>query len=572
MPNKLSNNKSKLVANANFKQQLEDISYKTGADLEAAKTKFIENNANWKVLKDSTSELSSVASQFNAVAFINETTKEVVIAHAGTKVSPDDLKQSMQDLWADAQLTAKVTPNSKFAAIKSFVTQVCDMLPEVPEGEKEYQFSTTGHSLGGVLADLTAVELSARGMNVTDSITFDNPGSKPIIEHALKNKLFANNNKSVDNLKEEIEFISIQAQNPNLVSRTNEQMGKSFVKVNALKESNGQTAEQDLGADYVSYLYNKIGTVVDTAALALNLKNLTTSYEAIRNFYDPIKFGEFATDLADVTKGIGEKFINEMYKPYENIKNDVIDVIGNLGIIGASAIAAANGGSYWAGLGISRGVLGLGFSLNKLAGDLPDAYGRLVTFANSAAVLGGHSLSNFTDITENNLLPVHSGLGIEGKKLTVYSNDTEKELEKCLKIIANREKAVEIALADEAKDSSWGSWIKNKVTSTLYGVKDAVVAHTKDLIEVNLVIGNQVFALTHSELQLFSSNSNIGEEFEPLFTQFAESDESKDLGAEIESNDDTGPLYIDAKELFASEDSHNVLITGEDFFNTAAAA
>jgi len=86
---------NQLVEKANLEQQVVKVAYKVGKDFTEAKEKFLETNANWSALTDSGSD---DASQFKAVAFLNKTTHEVLIAHAGTTVSTTDLKQSAHDV------------------------------------------------------------------------------------------------------------------------------------------------------------------------------------------------------------------------------------------------------------------------------------------------------------------------------------------------------------------------------------------------------------------------------------------------------------------------------------------
>lgn len=139
------------------------------------------------------------------MAFVNHNTKEIVIATAGTK--PSDA----MDLLDDLGLLFGLVP-SKMSSITSFLHRIKE---ELGDDFKNYETITTGHSLGSTLSDLTAVKAKDMGYNVFESITFDSPGSGPIIKAAKKQGYIS---KDVD--ISDIEFDVTDA-TPNLINTTN---------------------------------------------------------------------------------------------------------------------------------------------------------------------------------------------------------------------------------------------------------------------------------------------------------------------------------------------------------------
>lgn len=81
---------------------------------------------------------------YKTVAFVNHQTKQVHIAFAGT--DPTDV----YNLWDDFLLCLGRSPN-KLQAVKPFIDE---LIQKLGEQSAEYQFSTSGHSLGAVVADI----------------------------------------------------------------------------------------------------------------------------------------------------------------------------------------------------------------------------------------------------------------------------------------------------------------------------------------------------------------------------------------------------------------------------------
>jgi hypothetical protein len=92
----------------------------------------------------------------------------------------------MYDLIDDGLVALGSTPY-KIEQAKAMVDNVVKAL-----GGKalEYTFSTSGHSLGAIVSDITAVDIVARNLKFNISTTYDNPGSEKAVKYAIDNNLF----------------------------------------------------------------------------------------------------------------------------------------------------------------------------------------------------------------------------------------------------------------------------------------------------------------------------------------------------------------------------------------------
>ncbi len=251
-----------------------NLSYKIQESI-SAHMSFIPEG--WKYLTDSGKDSLSSVHNYRAVAFINEDSKEVLIANAGT----DPLSRS--DILDDIALKNGRLPY-KFESAKYFLDNVINLL----ENPLEYTFAITGHSLGGVMSDLVACELASRGFKVESSYTFDNPGSKPVVENALKEGSLSEFEQS------SIDFKAYNAR-PNLINTTNEQMGETHLVVFPQQRAK-QTEDNSSATSYISYLFGKVGSAMSEAVSGLNpfkysvgeiFNGAFSIYESYSKCYDP---------------------------------------------------------------------------------------------------------------------------------------------------------------------------------------------------------------------------------------------------------------------------------------------
>ncbi len=151
--------------------------------IENFKTLFDEDG--YKLLIDTYASKVSYYDHYKALVFTNDTTKELIIAHSGSRYFPlgaaaSDLMNSIRYFWFEE------TP-PKAAQIPIFIMHALSALKEEKINISDYKITFTGHSLGGVLSELAAVELATqlKASNIPhskiDVITFENPGTASLL-------------------------------------------------------------------------------------------------------------------------------------------------------------------------------------------------------------------------------------------------------------------------------------------------------------------------------------------------------------------------------------------------------
>ncbi|WP_422229302.1 lipase family protein [Rickettsia endosymbiont of Halotydeus destructor] len=219
----------------------------------------------WEIFATSSEKAETSEYGYKAVAFINKQSKEIHIASAGTKAD-------IYDLLDDIRLTFHYAPN-KLAPAQKFIDEIIARISQ-EEVAHDYIFSTSGHSLGAVVADLTALELHSRKLNIDKSTTFDSPGSAEVVKYAIQNKLFTGEiNISIEELAKHSVVYNAK---PNIINTTNNHLGEvnltlPQVKNNVVEE---QTQEESSGLwGWGQYLYNTVGSAVQVSADYLGITN-----------------------------------------------------------------------------------------------------------------------------------------------------------------------------------------------------------------------------------------------------------------------------------------------------------
>ncbi|WP_041816809.1 hypothetical protein [Rickettsia akari] len=220
-----------------------DLAYKTDDlntyNLEASKVNAQLTDSGWEILTASCDYVNTAKYGYKAVAFINKETKEVHITSAGTKFNISDFLDDL--LIALHYLPTKLTP------LQEFVNEVINKLGGLNKAT-EYIFNTSGHSLGAIYADLSLVEIHSRNLPFNKSTTFDSPGSKPIIERAIKKNVFTE--KVTTPIEELATHSKIYNAKHNLVNITNKHLGKTIMVLPS------KTTELSQLEAWASYLYN----------------------------------------------------------------------------------------------------------------------------------------------------------------------------------------------------------------------------------------------------------------------------------------------------------------------------
>ncbi|MCC8419275.1 MAG: hypothetical protein LN590_07170 [Rickettsia endosymbiont of Glossina mortisans submortisans] len=212
-----------------------DLAYKIGTQkyqgVEANLYNKHLGNSGWDVLATTADDENTNQYGYKAVAFINRTTKEIHISTAGT------IPKEKYDLIDDGLITFGYTPNKP---VKEFVTKVLEQAGGKAE-VIDYTFSTSGHSLGAILSDLTAVEIHSRGLKFEKSVTFDNPGSKKVVENAITNKFFTGEvTTPIQELAKHCEIYNVKH---NFINTTNPHLATD-IKLVVPTSSNNTTIKQ----------------------------------------------------------------------------------------------------------------------------------------------------------------------------------------------------------------------------------------------------------------------------------------------------------------------------------------
>lgn len=267
-----------------------DYAYKlTGLKKDDARADDISEkliNTGWHLLCKSTDVSNVNKYGYKSVAFINQESRQVHIATAGTK--------GLWDVWDDIKFTFGFCPN-KFHLVKDFVTTIITLIGE--QNAQEYCFDTSGHSLGAIVSDFTINELASRNLTIGKSVTFENPGSNNIINTAYINNMFTGPlNMEEKNLIGRYEVYNTK---PNLITKipnfyinaTNFQICD---KVKLVIPNNNTSAQAqkiynqaEVGSwGFGTYLYSKIGSAINTCSEYLGISNVidTLNNHKLSNF------------------------------------------------------------------------------------------------------------------------------------------------------------------------------------------------------------------------------------------------------------------------------------------------
>lgn len=222
------------VCNHKFIYQAIRLAYKVGYSTYGERLKETEKaikGTGWKILCNSADYKDTHKCGYKAVAFINEQTKEIHVATAGTDPKDvNDLKDDMRGVYMHGNI-------SKIKPMKAFIDKVVNKI-----NAEGYKYTTSGHSLGAVVSDLTAAEIASRNLKLIESTTFDNPGSYPALDYATKNKFFPN--EAREKIYSLAKYCKVINAVPNVINETNNQFSAIEPKL-ALPKNN-------FGNDYIS--------------------------------------------------------------------------------------------------------------------------------------------------------------------------------------------------------------------------------------------------------------------------------------------------------------------------------
>ncbi|XVN41895.1 MAG: hypothetical protein RCO49_07530 [Rickettsia endosymbiont of Argas persicus] len=226
-----------------------DLTYKTDEaahNEEALKINTLLVDSGFEILVASCDNTITTKYVYKAVALINKETKEIHIASAGTKLNIYDI--------LDDILIALHHPPTKLSPLKNFVEDIIEKLAGY-EKVLEYIFNTYGHSLGLAVAYITGVDILSHGLHFNKSITFDSPGSKPIVKEAIKKNLFTS--KVTTTIEELTNYSKVLNAAPNIVNITNQHLGKTKLVLHSKKSETSKS--ENLGTYLYNFAKQKIG-------------------------------------------------------------------------------------------------------------------------------------------------------------------------------------------------------------------------------------------------------------------------------------------------------------------------
>ena len=175
-----------------------------------------------------------------SVIFLNEKTKEITIAIAGTRAD-QGIGRLKADLRDDARLALGWIPRKMDAVQKINETLINDLKTNGIDNISEYKFHYTGHSLGAVMADCAATDMTLRlqhehkidvGKDQISTVTFDNPGAKTVVKNICADykKKYPDAEIDIDKVKEVANFKAINNR-PNFINTLDKQVGDKFTLV-----------------------------------------------------------------------------------------------------------------------------------------------------------------------------------------------------------------------------------------------------------------------------------------------------------------------------------------------------
>ena len=215
---------------------------------------------------------------YRAMVFINNQTKEIIVASSGTRFGMHEAGRS--DLYSDACVMMSKKP-PKMKSIETLNSMILDNL-----GNKaaEYKIHYTGHSLGASLSDLAAADMALkcrkRGINLgkpgegqkISTMTFENPGSKKIIK-----KMYKKAGISFNEYSQDVDYKGVNNKR-NLINQATSPAGQMWEIV-----PDGQNNEANLAQKAAVYLARKlnrilpvISRVLETFAMGGIIKQMKT--------------------------------------------------------------------------------------------------------------------------------------------------------------------------------------------------------------------------------------------------------------------------------------------------------
>lgn len=292
------------VCNHKFIHQAIRLAYKVGYSSYGERLKETEKaikGTGWKILCNSADYQDTHKYGYKAVAFINEQTREVHVATAGTDPkSVSDLVDDVRGVYGHGYI-------SKIKPMKAFIDKVVNKVDV-----KGYKYTTSGHSLGAVVSDLTAAEITSRNLNLIESTTFENPGSHPALDYATKNKFFPN--EAREKIYSLAKYCKVINAVPNLINETNDQLAASQPKL-ALPKN-------DFSNGYISWMADNFRKLCKPLSATENMLNSYFGFNKVSCVLH--KMSETINSTSDLLKKVSVTGHSHGLSNFENCQ--ILDV------------------------------------------------------------------------------------------------------------------------------------------------------------------------------------------------------------------------------------------------------
>lgn len=262
-------------------------------------SKFIPEN--WNIILD-TKDINIDLFGFDAVAFINKDSKYIIIGHKGTLLDIYNFKQLYHDIAVWFDIYKQAIPYQFIKGGSVFLDQLINKIGT--ENIHNYKILNIGHSTGGVNSDLSTAYINNLGIKAF-SITYENPGSKPILE-----KFAINKNIDIEQFKANFKVYNAQESR---INELNEHFGE-LIRLNyPCEPSDGLLSK-------TAFTLGKIGEMLWLAhkayALYVNFDHTIlhrTLDEGYLNTHNPISSINILSAVATGLVMVSEK-VNEIDK------------------------------------------------------------------------------------------------------------------------------------------------------------------------------------------------------------------------------------------------------------------
>lgn len=216
---------------------------------------------------------------------------KVVFAHRGTVFT------IAGDICNDIQLALGYVPSHVNTMYEHLFSEGYRKLDKIYDGHLDLigkvSVISTGHSLGAILSDCFA----AQGYSPCPSVTFENPGSKLIVEKVIKDILGYPPKQVLPKLNEVSQSCFAYQAGVNVINTCNEQLGKTFRIKNM--DYDYQSAFFPVPSSYLLNPFYLMRNTFDQHRIEAIYKKITSPEFNVDEIINPTGFNEGYVDYLD---------------------------------------------------------------------------------------------------------------------------------------------------------------------------------------------------------------------------------------------------------------------------------